>query len=271
MLWSGSESSGALGGADSEHVGLIHVQGVISAEEMANANAIAGSLREAFENENCKAILLAINSPGGSPVQAGQIYDEIKRLRGIYPDKKVYAAIADLGASGGYYIAAAADEIYADKASLVGSIGVVGSSFGFVDTMDKLGVERRMFTAGDHKGFLDPFQPLKEDEKDFWEGVLNVTHNQFIGVVKAGRGDRLKDDPDLFSGLIWSGEQALEMGLIDGLGSAGYVARDVVGVEDIVDYSFQLNPLEKVVRQLGASMGKAISAQVLQPQLPKLN
>jgi protease-4 len=137
--------------------------------------------------------------------------------------------------------------------------------------MDQLGVERRMFTAGDHKGFLDPFQPLKEDEKDFWEGVLNVTHNQFIGVVKAGRGDRLKDDPDLFSGLIWSGEQALEMGLIDGLGSAGYVARDVVGVEDIVDYSFQLNPLEKVVRQLGASMGKAISAQVLQPQLPKLN
>lgn len=271
MLWPKGESAGGFGDTGADHVGLVHIQGVIAADEMANANAIAGSLREAFENDNCKAILLAINSPGGSPVQAGQVFDEIKRLRAMHPEKKVYAAIADLGASGGYYIAAAADEIYADKASLVGSIGVVGSSFGFVDTMQKLGVERRMFTAGEHKGFLDPFAPLKQDEKDFWEGVLTVTHDQFINVVKEGRGERLQDDPDLFSGLIWSGEQALELGLIDGLGSAGYVARDVIGVEEIVDYSFQLNPLEKVVRQFGASVGKAISAEVMQPQLPRLN
>lgn len=271
ILWPRMDGGVGFGEEGKEHVAMIQINGVIAADELANANAIASSLREAFESEDSKAILLAINSPGGSPVQAGQIFDEIKRLRGLHPKKKVYAAIADLGASGGYYIAAAADEIYADKASLVGSIGVVGSSFGFVDTMEKLGVERRMFTAGDHKGFLDPFVPLKADEKAFWESVLQVTHDQFIGVVRQGRGDRLKESPELFSGLIWSGEQALEYGLIDGLGSAGYVAREVIGVDEIVDYSFKLNPLEKVVSQLGASVGTAIANSVLKPGLPSLH
>ncbi len=262
LLWPRTESMSA-GLTAASHVALVQIKGVIADEEMANADAVAGSLRQAFENDNCKAILLAINSPGGSPVQSGMIYDEINRLQELHPDKPVYAAISDLGASGAYYIAVAADHIYADKASLVGSIGVVGSSFGFVDTMEKLGVERRMFTAGEHKGFLDPFSPLNEAEKTFWEGVLQVTHNQFIATVREGRGDRLKENPELFSGLVWSGEQALEMGLVDGLGSAGYVARDIIGEENIVDYSQRLNPLERLVRQLGASMGDAIVSSVL--------
>ncbi|MGI9288543.1 MAG: signal peptide peptidase SppA [Pseudomonadales bacterium] len=269
LFWPRTEAIGAL--PSGSHVAMVQIKGVIADEEMANANAVAGSLRKAFENDECKAIMLTINSPGGSPVQSGMIYDEINRLQEIHPDKPVYASISDLGASGAYYIAVAADHIYADKASLVGSIGVVGSSFGFVDTMEKLGVERRMFTAGEHKGFLDPFSPLNDAEKTFWEGVLQVTHNQFIATVREGRGDRLKDNPDLFSGLVWSGEQALEMGLIDGLGSAGYVAREVIGEENIVDYSHRLNPLERVVRQLGASMGDAIVSSILGTTALKLH
>lgn len=269
LFWPRTESIGGVpAGA---HVAMVQIKGVIADEEMANANAVAGSLRKAFENDDCKAIMLTINSPGGSPVQSGMIYDEINRLQALHPDKPVYASISDLGASGAYYIAVAADHIYADKASLVGSIGVVGSSFGFVDTMEKLGVERRMFTAGKHKGFLDPFSPLNEAEKTFWEGVLQVTHNQFIATVREGRGDRLKENPELFSGLVWSGEQALEMGLIDGLGSAGYVAREVIGEENIIDYSQRLNPLERVVRQLGASMGDAIVSSVLGTTALKLH
>lgn len=253
-----------------EHVGLIEVKGVIAAEEMANANAVAGALRRAFENELCTAIILTINSPGGSPVQSGQIFDEIKRLRGEHPDKKVYAAISELGASGAYYIAAAADEIYADKASLVGSIGVVGSGFGFVEGMEKLGIERRQYTAGAHKGFLDPFLPQNEQETEFWQSVLEVTHNQFIAVVKDGRGDRLVDDPDLFSGLIWSGEQALGLGLIDGIGSAGYVAREIVGTEVFVDYTMKPDPIEQALSRLGVSIGKGVVRSGLELQLPKL-
>ncbi len=269
LFWPRAQSIGAA--PEGDHVAMVQIKGVIADDEMANANAIATSLRKAFDNDDCKAIMLTINSPGGSPVQSGMIYDEINRLQEIHPDKPVYASISDLGASGAYYIAVAADYIYADKASLVGSIGVVGSSFGFVDTMKKLGVERRMFTAGEHKGFLDPFSPVNETEKKFWEGVLQVTHNQFIATVRAGRGDRLQEKPELFSGLIWSGEQALEMGLIDGLGSAGFVAREVIGEEKIVDYSQKLNPLQRVVRQLGASMGDAIVSSVLSNTAPKLN
>ncbi len=255
--------------ADS-HIGVIEIKGVIAAEEMANANAVAGSLRRAFENDACEGVILAINSPGGSPVQSGQIYDEIKRLRALHPEKKVYAAIAELGASGAYYIAAAADEIYADKASLVGSIGVVGSGFGFVETMEKLGVERRQYTAGDHKGFLDPFLPENEEEKEFWQSVLQVTHEQFVGVVKEGRGDRLGDHPDLFSGLIWSGEQALELGLIDGLGSAGYVARELFGQDNIVDYTMKLDPIEQALSRLGVAIGEGIVGQRLEVSMPEL-
>ena len=254
-------------GSSDTHTALIRIDGVIAADQQASANRAATGLRKAFENENAKAILIAINSPGGSPVQAGYINDEIARLRLLHPEKPVYASIADLGASGGYYIAAAADEIYADKASLVGSIGVTASSFGFVEAMGKMGVERRHFTAGEHKSFLDPFSPLKPAEIGFWKEVLANTHEQFIDVVKRGRGDRLNfdvasgglDEKTMFSGLIWNGEQALELGLIDGLGSAGYVARDVVGAEDIVDYTVRDSPLKELTRQLGASVGVGIA------------
>lgn len=261
---------GVGGEVSDTHIGVIEIKGVIAAEEMANANAVAGSLRQAFENDACEGVILAINSPGGSPVQSGQIYDEIKRLRALHPEKKVYAAIAELGASGAYYIAAAADEIYADKASLVGSIGVVGSGFGFVDTMEKLGVERRQYTAGDHKGFLDPFLPENEEEKEFWQSVLKVTHKQFVNVVKEGRGERLGDHPDLFSGLIWSGEQALELGLIDGLGSAGHVAREIFEQDNIVDYTIKPDPIEQALGRLGVAIGEGIVGQQLEIQVPVL-
>jgi len=237
------------------HTAIVRVSGVIAADQDASANNIVSGLRRAFKNDHSTAVMLVINSPGGSPVQAGYVYDEIKRLRGEYPDKKVYATIADLGASGGYYIAAAADEIYADKASLVGSIGVTAASFGFVDLMEKVGVERRNFTAGEHKAFLDPFSPLKEDEKVFWESVLRSTHEQFIRVVKEGRGDRLIDNDKLFTGLVWSGEQALELGLIDGLGSPGFVARDIIGEETMRDYTPRRSAFEELTRQLGVSIG----------------
>ncbi|OZG71305.1 S49 family peptidase [Hahella sp. CCB-MM4] len=246
------------------HTALIDIQGVIAASEEASADLVITGLRDAFEKPEAKAIILRINSPGGSPVQAGYIYDEIVRLRLEYPEKKVYAVIADIGASGGYYIAAAADEIYADKASLVGSIGVTASGFGFVDTMEKLGVERRIFTAGDHKTFLDPFLPVKEDEKQFWQEVLDTTHKQFIEQVEKGRGDRLKKgDPLLYSGVVWNGEQALDLGLIDGLGSSSYVAREVVGAEDIVNYTPHPNRLDELFSKLGTSVGKGIAHMVM--------
>ncbi|MDE1462621.1 signal peptide peptidase SppA [Spartinivicinus poritis] len=243
----------------SEYTAVINVNGVIAADEQASADNIVTGLRAAFEDKGTKAIVLRINSPGGSPVQSGYVYDEIKRLRELHPEKKVYAVIADLGASGAYYIASAADEIYADKASLVGSIGVVASGFGFVEAIDKVGVTRRVYTAGQHKGFLDPFLPPKDDETEFWQDVLNTTHQQFIDSVKKGRGERLKEDPKLFSGLVWSGEQAVSLGLIDGLGSTSYVAREIIGVEELVDFTPQENPLERFAKQLGTSIGVGIS------------
>lgn len=247
---------------DGDYTALVEVKGVIAAGEEASADNIVTGLRRAFEEENAKAVVLRINSPGGSPVQSGYVYDEIKRLRELHPEKKVYAVIADLGASGAYYIAAAADEIYADKASLVGSIGVVGSGFGFVGAMEKLGIERRQFTSGEHKGFLDPFQPVNKDEKVFWEGVLATTHQQFIEQVKKGRGDKLAQDDKLFSGLVWTGEQALGLGLVDGLGSSSYVARELVGAEKIVDFTPQPSPFESLVGRLGASMGRGFASAV---------
>jgi len=254
IFWFGQDISGDIAPAAKEHVAVVEVKGTIADGEEANADRIIWSLRKAFEDENSKAVIMRINSPGGSPVQSGYIYDEVKRLRAIYPDKKAYAVIMDIGASGAYYIAAAADEIYADKASLVGSIGVISSSFGFVDLMDKLGVERRSMTAGDSKAFLDPFSPLKDTDRDFWQSVLNTTHQQFIEQVKKGRGDRLKADERVFSGLVWSGEQALELGLIDGLGSSSYVARELVGVDELMDYSPQGSPLDQIIDRLGVSV-----------------
>lgn len=244
------------------HTAIIEIKGPISADEEASADVIVWALREAFEEDNAKAVILRINSPGGSPVQSGYIYDEIKRLRSLHPEKPVYAVIADIGASGAYYIAAAADSIYADKASLVGSIGVVAGGFGFVDLMEKVGVERRLYTAGEHKAFLDPFSPSNGSEKEFWQSVLNTTHKQFIEQVKLGRGDRLKNDPKLYSGLVWTGEQAVELGLIDGLGSTSYVAREVIKVEKLVDYMPKPEPWKQIVNELGVSFTKAVSTQL---------
>jgi protease-4 len=243
------------------HTALIEVRGMIADQEAASADNIVGSLRAAFDDPKTKGIILRINSPGGSPVQSGYIYDEIRRLRAEHQDIKVYAVITDLGASGAYYIASAADEIYADKSSLVGSIGVTAATFGFVDVMAKVGVERRVYTSGEHKAFLDPFQPQKADETAFWQGVLNTTHRQFIDSVKQGRGDRLKVEghPELFSGLIWSGEQALELGLIDKLGNSSYVAREVIGAKDMVDYTVQDSPFDRFAKKLGASVAERLA------------
>lgn len=241
-----------------QHTALVDIEGAITPEQSANANAVVTALRAAFEDEQTKAILIKINSPGGSPVQAGYIYDEIRRLRQEYPAIGVYAVIAELGASAAYYIASAADEIYADKASLVGSIGVTGAGFGFVEAIKKLGIERRNFTSGKHKSFLDPFQPLDPQEKAFWEQVMATVHQQFITAVETGRGDRLVKTQDLYSGLIWPGEDALELGLIDGLGSPGYVAREIIGEEKIVNFTLPHSPLEKLTKLLGASVGEGI-------------
>jgi len=243
------------------HTALIELKGVIADDEKASADNVVTALRKAFDDSNTRGVVLRINSPGGSPVQSGYIYDEIKRLRGLHPDIKLYAVITDLGASGAYYVASAADAIYADKASLVGSIGVTAASFGFVGTMEKLGVERRVYTSGEHKAFLDPFQPQKPEETRFWQQVLDTTHQQFIDSVKKGRGDRLKVEghPELFSGLVWSGEQALSLGLIDGLGSASYVARDVVKEERLVDFTQEDSPFDRFAKRLGASVAERLA------------
>jgi len=246
---------------DTKYVGLINIQGMIADNEPASSDRIVGSLRRAFEYKETTAIIMRINSPGGSPVQSGYIYDEIKRLRAKYPSKKIYAVISDLGASGAYYIASAADEIYADKASLVGSIGVTAATFGYVDVMKKVGVERRTYTAGAHKSFLDPFSPMKKSETEFWQNVLNVTHQQFINSVKQGRGERLKyqENPEIFSGLIWSGEQALELGLVDGLGSTGFLLREKIGIEDVLDFTEKDSPLDKFAKVLGTQVASHLA------------
>ncbi|GHD45178.1 protease-4 [Marinobacter persicus] len=249
------------------HTAVIEVNGTIASEEPANADNVVGALRSAFEAKHSKAVVMRINSPGGSPVQAGYIYDEMLRLREEYPDKKLYAVISDIGASGAYYIAAAADEIYANRASLVGSIGVVAGGFGFTGLMDKVGVDRRLYTAGENKAFLDPFSPEQEDDVNFWQSVLENTHHQFIEAVKKGRGDRLKESDELFSGLIWSGEQALEMGLIDGLGSTSWVARQLVGEEKLVDYSQGRSPFRQFMDDLGVSVGEGVADRLLESRL----
>lgn len=241
-----------------EHVGLVTLTGVIAADAEASANRVVTGLRDAFEAEKSVAVVLAINSPGGSPVQSGYINDEIYRLRDLHPEKKIYAVIADLGASGGYYVASAATEIYADKASLVGSIGVISGGFGFTEAMEKLGIDRRLYTAGESKAFLDPFSPEKEADKEFWEGVLKVTHQQFIDVVQKGRGSKLIDDPAIFSGRIWSGEQAVAMGMVDGLASVGKVARDIIGNDTIRDYSVKKHPFDDFAERLGIATKNAI-------------
>jgi len=253
-----------------KHTALIDIEGAIAVNTEANADTIVTGLRAAFKHKNTKAVILRINSPGGSPVQAGYVYDEIRRLRKKHQDIKLYAVISDVCASGGYYIAAAADEIYADKASLVGSIGVLMNGFGFVDALEKLGVERRLLTAGEHKGILDPFSPVKKEELKHVQGMLDGVHKQFITVVKEGRGDRLKDSPEIFSGLFWNGEEGVELGLVDGLGSSGYVAREIIGVEKIVDFTVRENFYDRFADRIGAAVASIIVQNIGLQSSPQL-
>lgn len=245
-----------------KHTALVELRGVIEDGAPAGADNIIQGLRDAFEDRNTAAVILRINSPGGSPVQAGYMNDEINRLREKHPNVPLYAVITDICASGGYYVAVAADEIYADKASIVGSIGVLMDGFGFTEVMKKVGVERRLITAGEHKGFLDPFTPPKEEDIMHVKGLLKTIHKQFIDVVKEGRGARLKENPDLFSGLVWTGEQSVELGLIDGLGSTSYVAREIIGEDKIVDFTPQPNYLNRFAERLGVAIGRQLPMSI---------
>ncbi|EUC71496.1 peptidase S49 [Alcanivorax sp. 97CO-5] len=246
------------------HVGIVDVNGVIAPDQEASADLIVTGLTRAFEAENTTAVLLKINSPGGSPVQSNQVYNAIKRLRAEYPEKKLYAAITDVGASGAYFIASAADEIYADPASIVGSIGVIMAGFGLEQAADKLGVERRVFTAGENKDLMDPFSPVKPAHRKHVQTMLDDIHQQFIAAVKKGRGNRLKVDghPELFSGLFWTGERAMDLGLIDGLMSPGQVVREVVGEEEMLNYSASRSPMEEFIRRFGVSIGEGVATQL---------
>jgi len=256
-----ADSSGMSASLPGErHTALVDIEGVIASDSEANADRIVAGLRAAFENERTAGIILRINSPGGSPVQAGYVNDEIRRLRAKYPDVPLYAVISDVCASGGYYIASAADKIYADKASIVGSIGVIMAGFGFVDAIQKLGIERRVRHAGDSKDFMDPFSPLREQDVKHVDELLQDVYSQFIDVVKKGRGDKLKGGNELFSGLVWTGEQSLELGLVDGLGSAGYVAREVIGVEDIVDFTRRYSYFDRFATKVGATLAQSLSS-----------
>ena len=247
------------------HTALIDVRGEIDAEGHASAEALNAALRTAFDDDGAQAVVLRINSPGGSPVQAGLIYDELRRLKTLHK-KKLYAVCEELCASAAYYIAAAADEIYVDKASIIGSIGVLMDGFGFTGTMQKLGVERRLIAAGENKGLLDPFSPLSEAHRVYAQAMVNQIHRQFIAVVKEGRGKRLKETPETFSGLFWSGESALQQGLADHLGSLDYGAREVVKAEEVIDYTPKENVAERLAKRFGAAVGagaaKAISGAV---------
>jgi protease-4 len=243
------------------HTAMVEIRGEISADTEANAQSVMDSLRSAFEDEGAQAVVLLIDSPGGSPVQAGMINDEIVRLKGLY-DKPVYAVVEETCASAAYYIAVAADNIYVDKASMVGSIGVLMDGFGFTGLMDKVGVERRLLTAGENKGFMDPFSPQTDRQRAYAQTMLDEIHAQFIDVVKKGRGDRLKVTEDTFSGLVWSGQKAVEMGLADDLGSLDQVAREVVQAEEVIDYTQRENVAERLARRFGAGMGESAMRQV---------
>lgn len=246
-------------GAAKPHTALVDMKGIIGIEGGISADRVNQSIRKAFESANSKGVVLRINSPGGSPVQSDEINAEITRMKDLYPNKPVHVVVSDICASGGYYIAAAADSIYANPSSLVGSIGVRMDSFGFVDAMEKLGVERRSLTAGENKAILDPFLPSKPEQQAHAREMLDVVHQEFIDVVKAGRGARLADNPDLFSGLFWSGRQAKELGLIDEFGSLNFVAREVIGQENVVDYTYRPDFLEQVSRDFRVSVATTLS------------
>ncbi len=234
------------------HTAVVDIDGIISPADI-SSESIIQSLRNAFQANSSQAVILRINSPGGTPVQAAMINEEIIRLKGLHPDKPVYAAIADICASGGYYIAVAADEIFAHPSSIVGSIGVLMNGFGFTKAMENLGIERRLITAGENKGMLDPFSPGNYQQIQHAEEMLNQVHEQFINAVKSGRGDRISDDPEIYSGLFWSGEQARSLGLVDEFGSADFIAREIVGTETVINYTEEQSFLEAFSSQLGAA------------------
>ncbi|WP_428622229.1 signal peptide peptidase SppA [Sedimenticola sp.] len=261
ILWLPDTLPDAAMNAAKDHTALIEIKGVIADDSDASADNVVTALRAAYEDKKTKGVILRINSPGGSAVQAGYINDEIRRLKTKHPKIPVYAVVTDMAASGGYYIAVAADEIYVDKASIVGSIGVLMSTFGFERGMEKLGVERRLLTAGEHKGILDPFSPLKPEEKQHVQNMLDQVHQQFIRAVKDGRGDRLKENTDTFSGLFWSGEESIKLGLADGLGSSSYVARELIGVENLVDYTQSEDFLERFAKRIGAGAAAFVTNQ----------
>lgn len=253
------------------HTALVTLDGEIAANTNASADNINASLEAAFADDNTAGVILKINSPGGSPVQAGMINHDIRRLRAKYKNIPLYVVVEEMCASGGYYVAAAADKIYVDKASIVGSIGVLMDGFGFTGLMDKLGVERRLLTAGTNKGMLDPFSPVAPQQRQFAQAMLDEVHQQFIDVVKQGRGSRLKDDPQLFSGLFWTGAKAVDLGLADGIGGTDFVARNIIKAPDLVDYTVKENFAERVARKFGTAMGAgAIKALAATGQLKLL-
>ncbi len=247
------------GMTDGKHTALVEVSGVIGPGTDSSAERINTALQAAFKDANTQGVVVRVNSPGGSPVQAQNIYDEMRRLRAKYPAIPLYVVVEDICASGGYFVAAAGDRIYVSKSSLVGSIGVRMDGWGVTGLMDKLGVERRLLTAGENKGFLDPFLPVDEKQKQHALTMLGEIHQQFISVVKEGRGKRLKETPELFSGLVWTGQRSVELGLADGFGSLEYVAREVIKAEEIVDYSQKENIAEKFARRLGAGAASALA------------
>lgn len=249
------------------HSALVELRGVIADDEPASAERIIEGLQDAFEDKNTRGVILKINSPGGSPVQAGYINDEIRRLRAEYPKIPIYAVVEDMCASGGYYAAVATDQIYVDKASVIGSIGVLIDSFGFTEAMDKLGVDRRLITAGENKGFLDPFSPLDPEHREHAKVMLREIHQQFVDVVRAGRGTRLKETPELFTGLIWSGEKSIELGLADATGSADYVAREIIKAEEIVDFTPDENFADRLAKRFGAGVASVFVNVFATPQL----
>lgn len=244
-----------------EHIAVVELNGEIADGKDANADDIIAGLTDAFEAKNSKAVVLRINSPGGSPVQSGYVYDAIRQLRTKYPNKKLYAVITDIGASGAYYIAASADQIYVSPASLVGSIGVIMQGFGVQNLAQKIGIEDRTMTAGSHKAIMNPMAAVTAQEKAHVQKLLDTIHQQFITAVKQGRGQRLKETPDMFSGLFWTGQQAVELGLADGFGSVKTVAK-LAGTEEQVDYTQNKNPMDNLIRKLGVTMGETIAAKL---------
>ncbi len=253
MGWMGKKD-----GSQDKHTALVELNGAIGPGSPASADAIMQGLGDAFKDKRTQGVILRINSPGGSPVQSGYINDEIKRLRAKYPEIPLYAVVEDICASGGYYVAVAADKIYVNKASMIGSIGVLMNGFGFTGTMDKLGVERRLLAAGENKGFLDPFSPMSDTQKEYAQKMLGEIHDQFIDVVRKGRGKRLKETPDMFSGLVWVGTKSIELGLADAIGSMEQVARDVIKAEEIVDFTPRENVAERFAKRLGASAAESL-------------